>query len=128
MPKKHYADADYQRDRRSKIKSGEIVPGAKRSIAKAAKKRPDGKIRRVGLVDTLREGGAWLEDFSSRLEANAFQRTVSAIAHRHGLKVRCKTFVCVDPDTDEAAFIVKAQRRDEVCDDATDEISSSEHG
>lgn len=95
MAKKHYADGPYQRERRAKIKTGEIIPNA--------------KPKRLGLADTLISGGAWLEDFDSRDKANAFQRHVSSIAHRAGIKVRCRTFTSVDPDTDTAVFIVKAQ-------------------
>ncbi len=95
-PKKHYADAAYQKERRAKIKAGEITPV----------RHP----KRHGLVDTLRSGGVWLEEFSNRADASAFQRIAGSCTMEGNYKVTTLTYVCVDPHTYQVVFIVKAQR------------------
>lgn len=95
---KHRADAEYQRERRAKIKSGELVPGT--------------KPRRSGVTATLAAGRPWIEVFHSRKDANEHQRSMGSVALRIG-KVRCKTYVSVDPDTDLAVFIVETRRVEE---------------
>lgn len=102
MTKVHYADAAYQRERRRKIKSGELTPKPK-------------SRKREGLTSALRTGKPWIEVFQTRSEANEFQRSVASIGARENKKIRSKTYVSVDPDTDQAVFIVesKMEKRDE---------------
>ena len=95
--KKHYADAAYQRERRAKIAAGEIVP-----------RKPG--TRRMGLDETLESGSPWVEVFTTRYDANTFQKVVHGVASRRKFKVKCKTYLAVDPETETAVFIVEARR------------------
>lgn len=69
----------------------------------------------------LRFRQEFMRGFWSRAGANAFQRSVGSTSYRVGVKIRCKTYTTVDPDTNLAFFIVHVQYPDSSTDGDTHE-------